>query len=118
MKILTIIFGFILAVIIQRAIKVKSKSKELVRNANSGDSEAQYELALAGIKAKNNDIYLNYLEKSALQDHDKAQFLLGKLNYLEEIPNADKERGKELILKSAKQGNQNAINFYGKYFVE
>ena len=80
--------------------------------ADGGDPKAQYIYALArelgrGVH-RNNDVALEYYEKSAAQGFAKAQYTLGMIYFYDGRGLEDFQRGVEFLEKASRQGHVGA----------
>jgi len=92
-------------------------SKTAINNAvKSGDPAAQYQLGLASLQNGDTEKALKLLRASANKGQPAAQYRLGKLYETGEGVTQDLETARELIGKSARNGNRIAMhdlaNFY------
>ncbi len=88
--------------------------KEVTDKANKGDPESQYKLGyllLVGDASHNikqqSDKGVEWIKKSADSGFPDAQFVYGVLLF----NGTDREKGKEILIQSAKSGNDKAVNY-------
>lgn len=79
--------------------------------AEAGDAGAQYMLSLQASNRGDSAKRLFWLEKSAAQGFDFAQFYLGEALFCGLDVEEDKSRGTTLIALAAKQGHQQALSW-------
>ena len=86
----------------------RQKSKGAPEDAEQGDAEAQYALAISYNSVKNHTEAVKWFRKAAEQGHEKAQLLLGLKYSLGDGVEEDEAESLKWIRKAAKQGNEDA----------
>ncbi len=93
----------------------KKTYQKILKLAKQGDAKAQFDLAMMYIEDDDKlETSLEWLKKSANSGHAEAQFELGTIYYVGALGfEQDFNKAYELFVKSANQGNINAINNVG-----